>query len=119
MLMLRHTLLQVLLDTPLPCAVSQCLGLCRRLICAAIRGLRISFELSLMHLNIRSIPKNIYMLNNYLLSLDIQFSIIGLMETWLKDETLGLYELPEYKSIPLSRPSRKEYLYTFTTITIT
>ena len=35
-LMLRHTLLQVLLDTPLPRAVSQCLGLCRRLICAAI-----------------------------------------------------------------------------------
>ena len=38
--------------------------------------------LSLMHLNVRSIPKNIDKLNNYLLSLDIQFSIIGLTETW-------------------------------------
>ena len=50
---------------------------------------------------------NIDKLNSYLLSLDIQFSIIGLTETWLKEETLGLYELPEYKSIHLTRPSRK------------
>ena len=63
--------------------------------------------LSLMHLNVRSIPKNIDKLNNYLLSLDIQFSIIGLTETWLKEETLELYELPEYKIIHLTRPSRK------------
>ena len=63
--------------------------------------------LSLMHLNVRSIPKNIDKLNSYLLSLDIQFSIIGLTETWLKEETLDLYELPEYKSIHLTRPSRK------------
>ena len=46
------------------------------------------FSLSLMHLNVRSIPKNIDKLNSYLLSLDIQFSIIGLTETWLKEETL-------------------------------
>ena len=62
---------------------------------------------SLMHLNVKSIPKNIDKLNNYLLSLDIQFPIIGLTETWLKEETLELYELPEYKSIHLTRPSRK------------
>ena len=62
---------------------------------------------SIMHLNVRSIPKNIDKLNSYLLSLDIQFSIIGLTETWLKEETLDLYELPEYKSIHLTRPSRK------------
>ncbi len=43
-------------------------------------------------LYVRSIPKNIDKLNNYLLLLDIQFSIIG---------------LTEYKSIDLTRPSRK------------
>ena len=63
--------------------------------------------LSIMHLNVRNMPKNIDKLNNYLLLLDIQFSIIGLTETWLKEETLELYELPEYKSIHLTRPSRK------------
>ena len=49
-----------------------------------------------MHLNIRGIPKNTDKLNNYLLSLDIKFSIIGLTKTWLKEETLELYELPKY-----------------------
>ena len=64
-------------------------------------------ELSLMHLNVRNMPKNIDKLNNYLLSLDIQFSIIGLTETWLRETTSKLYRLPEYKSIYLTRPSRK------------
>ena len=63
--------------------------------------------LSLMHLNVRSIPKNIDKLNSYLMSLDIQFSIIGLTETSLKEEILSLCELPECKSIHLTRPSRK------------
>ena len=53
--------------------------------------------LSLMHLNVRSIPKNIDKLNNYLLSLNIQFSKIGVTETWLEEETSELYEHPEYK----------------------
>ena len=43
--------------------------------------------LSLMHLNIRSIPKNIEKLSNYLTLLDLQFSIIALSETWLNNET--------------------------------
>ena len=60
-----------------------------------------------MHLNIRSIQNIIYKLNNYSISLDIKFSIIGLTKTWLKEEMLELYELPEYKSIHLTRPSRK------------
>ena len=60
-----------------------------------------------MHLNVRSIPKNIDTLNNYLLSLDIQFSIIVPTKTWLKEETSELYELPEYNSFNLTRPSRK------------
>ena len=63
--------------------------------------------LSLMHLNIRSIPKNIDKLSNYLTLIDLQFSIIALSETWLNNETSDIYELPEYRSIHLTRPSRK------------
>ena len=68
-----------------------------------------------MHLYIKSIPTNIDKLNNYLLSLDIMFSMIGLTKTWLKEEMLEIYELSEYKSIHLTRPPEKEeeYLYTF------
>ena len=39
---------------------------------------------SLMHLNVRSLSKNISKLNNYLQSLDITFSIMGLSETWVE-----------------------------------
>ena len=48
-----------------------------------------------MHLNVTSIPKNTEKLNNYLLSFDIQFSLFGLTEMRLKEETSELYELPE------------------------
>ena len=44
-----------------------------------------------MHLNVTSIPNDTDKLNNYLLSFDIQFSIIGLTETWLKEETKNKY----------------------------
>ena len=60
-----------------------------------------------MHLNIRSIPKNIDKLSNYLTLLELQFSIIALSETWLHNETSEIDELPEYRSIHLTRPSRK------------
>ena len=64
--------------------------------------------LFLINLSVRSIPKNIEKLSNYLLSLDIQFSRIGLTETRLKEDSSKLYELPEYKGIHhLTRPSRK------------
>ena len=59
-----------------------------------------------MHLNVRTIPKNIDKLNNYLLSLDIQFSIIDLTETWLKEETSELYELRKV-FILLDPPERR------------
>ena len=62
---------------------------------------------SLMHLNIRSSPKNLDKLSNYLAMLDVHFSVVGLSETWLNSDTLGLYELDGYKSIHLARPLRK------------
>ena len=60
-----------------------------------------------MHFNIRSIPTNIDKLHNYLTLFDLQFSIIGLSETWLNNEISELYELSEYRSTHLTRPSRK------------
>ena len=60
-----------------------------------------------MHLNIRNIPKHIDKLSNYLTLLDLQFSTIALSETWLHNETSEIYELPEYRSIHITRPSRK------------
>ena len=64
-------------------------------------------EFSLMHLNIRSLPKNISKLGDFLSLIDNRFSVIGLSETWLHNDNLDLYELPEYKSIHLTRPSKK------------
>ena len=42
--------------------------------------------------------------------------LIGLMETWLKEETAELYELSEYKSIHLTRPSRNQETNKYGTI---
>ena len=57
-----------------------------------------------MHLNIRSIPKHIDKLSNYLTLLDLQFSLIALSETWLNNETTDIYE---YRTSHLTRPSRR------------
>ena len=62
---------------------------------------------SLIHLNVRSLSKNISKLNNYLPSLDLKFSIMGLSKTWVKSYNLDLYELTEYRSVHLTRPSKK------------
>ena len=64
-------------------------------------------EFSLMHLNIRSLPKNIGKLSDFLSFIYNRFSVIGLSETWLNNDNLDLYELPEYKSVHLTRPSKK------------
>ena len=52
-----------------------------------------------------------------ILSLDIQFSIIDLTETWLKDEISELYEL--LKFILEDPPKKERCVYTFTKMTIT
>ena len=43
-----------------------------------------------MHLHIISSPKNLDKLSNYLAMLDVHFSVVGLSETWLNSNTLGL-----------------------------
>ena len=64
-------------------------------------------EFSLMHLNIRNLPKNIGKFSDFLLVIDNRFSFIGLSETWLNNDNIDPYELPGYKSIHLTRPSKK------------
>ena len=51
---------------------------------------------SLFHLNIRSAPKNLDKLEQYLTNLTIQFDVIGLTETWLKDSNKDRYVLKDY-----------------------
>ena len=60
-----------------------------------------------MHLCVSGLPKSIGKLSDFLSLIDNRFSVIGLSETWLNNDTVDLYELPEYKSIHLTRPSRK------------
>ena len=60
-----------------------------------------------MHLNIRSLPKNIGKLCDFLSLIDNKFTIIGLSETWLHSDNVDLYEIPEYTSIRVTRPSKK------------
>ena len=45
-------------------------------------------EFSLMHLNIRSLPKNIGKLCDFLSLMDTKFTIIGLSETWLHSDNV-------------------------------
>ena len=68
---------------------------------------RNNFSENEMHLNIRSLPKNIGKLCDFLSLMDKQFTIIGLSETWLHSDNVDLYEIPEYTSIHVTRPSKK------------
>ena len=62
--------------------------------------------LSLLHMNIRSMPKNMNKFENYLELLNHKFSIIGITETWLKESTKQLYSLDGYQPIHICRPDR-------------
>ena len=53
--------------------------------------------MSLLHLNLRSAPKNLSNLENYLSLLSPKFQLIGLTETWLKTHNKDLYNLCGYK----------------------
>ena len=57
-----------------------------------------------MHLNIRSLPKNIGKLCDFLSLIDNKFTNIGLSETWLHSDDVDLYEIPEHTSIHVTMP---------------
>ena len=62
--------------------------------------------LSLMHLNIRSIPSNLTKLIQYLSNLNVNFDIIGISETWLNETNKDIYNLNGYNHVPLVRQDR-------------
>ena len=64
-------------------------------------------QLSLFHLNIKSISKHYDELELYLNSLDFKFSFIGLSETWLDDNKEEFYDLNGYSSVNRYRKNKK------------
>ena len=63
-------------------------------------------SLSLFHMNIRSIPRNINAMSDYIDCLNVDFHVIGISETWLKEDNCGLYDIPGYHCKEKHRPSK-------------
>ena len=60
---------------------------------------------SMCHLNIRSISKNLSSFENYLETIQYNFTMIGLTETWLNDTNYDLYGLQGYNFVEQHRSS--------------
>ena len=61
---------------------------------------------SLCHINIRSIKANLGDFDNYMRMLNLDFSIIGVTETWLNDINYDLYGLDGYELIERHRANK-------------
>ena len=66
----------------------------------------IQANFSLCSFNIRSMRKNLGSFSNYLDILHHNFSVIGLTETWLKDEDCDLFNIPGYQMVEKHRTAR-------------
>ena len=64
-------------------------------------------NLSIFHLNIKSLPKHYDELEMYLDSLRFPISFIGLTETWLNECKENLYDLPQYVSVTRYRKMKR------------
>ena len=62
---------------------------------------------SLCHFNIRSMKHNLSQFEIYMKSLELNFCIIALSETWLQDDTCELYCLDGYDLFEKHRTSRQ------------
>jgi hypothetical protein len=63
-----------------------------------------------IHINIRSITKNIDKLKHFLIDCNYSFSIICITETWCSDELLQTnsnFQIPNYKLISFERKTNK------------
>ena len=60
-------------------------------------------QLSFLHCNARSLPKNYENVNTLLSSLQFNCSIIGISETWLNNKSPPLFALNGYKEIRKDR----------------
>ena len=61
---------------------------------------------SVLHMNIRSMQKNLGSLENYLETLDHKFTAIGFSESWLKEYNVDRHVLDGYKAVHKYRPHR-------------
>ena len=61
---------------------------------------------SVLHMNIRSMQKNLGSLENYLETLDHKFTAIGISESWLKEYNVDRPVLDGYKAVHKYRPLR-------------
>lgn len=61
---------------------------------------------SIIHINIRSLPKNYDQLSHYLSSLNHEFLIIALTETWLTNMNHDSFNMPFYTSVHSFRKER-------------
>ena len=57
------------------------------------------FDLSIFHLNARSLYGNFGKFKQLLGLLDHEFSVIGISETWLNDSILDLVDIPGYNFV--------------------
>ena len=65
-----------------------------------------SDDLSLLHINIRSIRNKFDELSDYLASLKNDFSIIGLTETWLTENCANMYNISNYNLLTANRRNK-------------
>ena len=67
----------------------------------------ITTNLSLFHLNIRSIPDQFLEFTSFLDVLDVELKVIALSETWIKAHHIN-YNLPNYNMKQNYRIKKKE-----------
>ena len=63
-------------------------------------------NLSMLNVNIRSVYKNIDSLKDFLHTCDIHFNVIGISETWLKDQPHEYFRLDGYNMEAQNRPEK-------------
>ena len=64
-----------------------------------------TYKFSLLHLNIRSLQRNVDRLTDLLANLDLQFSVIGISETWLSESSHSV-DIDGFNFIQKNRPNR-------------
>ena len=64
-------------------------------------------KFSLFHLNSRSLCNKFSNIQDFLLSLKFEFSIIGFTETWYKEQMPSIYNMPNYCLISNNRTHRR------------
>ena len=64
-------------------------------------------NLSMIHVNIRSVPANLTGLLSYMRNIEKQFAVIGLTETWITPFNIETYGIIGYNHVGLTRKNSK------------